>query len=193
MPINSVVIGGRLTKDPELKMSNNGKNLCNFTIAVNEGKDHPASFFNCTAFGITAENMQKYLAKGSQVAVTGKLQQRKYTDKNGQNRESISILANDVTFLDSRENRPQAGNNGGYGYGNSYGNGGQSAGGYRSQPASQQAQRNNYPNNGYAQPAPQNNPYAQKPPYGGTANNGFAPEGMMDPEDMDIASDDLPF
>jgi single-strand DNA-binding protein len=104
MSLNRVVLVGRLTRDPEMRTAGSGMAVCNFSIAVNrirkgpEGED--ADFFNIVAFGKTAEFVSQYLHKGRLAAVDGRLQQRKYTTKEGQARDVIEVLADNVQGLD---------------------------------------------------------------------------------------------
>lgn len=111
MAINSVTIVGNLTKDVELKGLPSGSQVAQMRIAVNERRkdqsgqwvDSP-NFFNVTTFGAQAENAAKYLAKGRQVAVTGRLRWREWEDKNtGTKREFIEIVAQDVQFIGGRD------------------------------------------------------------------------------------------
>lgn len=98
---NVVVLIGRLTRDPELKSTTSGKQVVNFSIAVDDpfNKDH-TNFFNVQAWGKTAEFVSKYLNKGRLVCVDGRLNQRKYTTQDGQNRDVVEIVANNVQGLD---------------------------------------------------------------------------------------------
>lgn len=101
MSINRVVLTGRLTRDPELRSTTTGKQVVNFGIAVDDSfnKDQ-AHFFNVTAWGNSADFVAKYLTKGRLVAVDGRLQQRKYTTNDGQNKESVEVVADRVQGLD---------------------------------------------------------------------------------------------
>lgn len=96
MNLNTVIIGGNLTRDPELRYSTEGVASCRFSIAHNEGRDE-VSFFNCVAFRKTAENMGQYQKKGSFVTVEGRLKQNSYT-KDGKEISRIEILAFKVHF-----------------------------------------------------------------------------------------------
>jgi single-strand DNA-binding protein len=101
MSLNRVVLVGRLTRDPELRTSQSGKEIANFSIAVDGfRKDDDSSFFNVVAFGSTASFIGKYLGKGRLIAVDGRLQQRKYTTKDGQARDVVEVLADNVQGLD---------------------------------------------------------------------------------------------
>lgn len=101
MSINRVVLIGRLTRDPELRNTTTGKQVVNFSIAVDDrfNKDN-TNFFNVSAWGSTADFVAKYLTKGRLIAVDGRLQQRKYTTQDGQNRDVVEIVADNVQGLD---------------------------------------------------------------------------------------------
>ena len=105
MSLNRVVLIGRLTRDPELRTAGSGLAVCNFSIAVNRIRkdDQDADFFNVTAFGKTAEFVAGHLKKGAQVGVDGRLQQRKYTTKDGQARDVVEVLADNVQGLEKRD------------------------------------------------------------------------------------------
>jgi single-strand DNA-binding protein len=104
MSINRVVLIGRLTRDPELRTTSTGKNVVEFSIAVNkrikpqEGAD--ADFFRIKAWGQTSDYVNNYISKGRLVGVDGRLETRKWTDQNGANRETIEIVADNVNALD---------------------------------------------------------------------------------------------
>ena len=98
--MNTVILIGRLTKDAELTYANNGTALSKYSIAVGEKyKDkEETSFFSCTMFGKTAEGLSKYLEKGKQVCIQGKLKQDTW-EKDGQKRERVNIIVNSVQLL----------------------------------------------------------------------------------------------
>lgn len=103
--VNRVVLIGRLTRDPELRTTTTGKSVCDFSIAVNkkikpQDGSSDADFFRVTAWGSTAEYVANYLHKGRMVAVDGRLQSRKYTTSDGQNREVVEVVAENVNALD---------------------------------------------------------------------------------------------
>ena len=106
--MNKAILVGRLTKDPELKMTENTKReVCQFTIAVNrpytdENGERKADFLNCVVWDKLAENLSKYQKKGNQVAVEGRIQTRNYEDKDGKKVYVTEIFASNVTFLDSK-------------------------------------------------------------------------------------------
>lgn len=120
MSINRVVLVGRLTKDVDIRMTQSGTTVGNFTVAVNRNKTGnggqvEADFIRCVSFGKTAENMQKYTHKGSQIAVEGRIQTGSYTDKNGNKVFTTDIACDYVQFLEPKQ---QQVNN----YANSYQN-----------------------------------------------------------------------
>lgn len=102
--MNQVILIGRLCADPDLRVTNNGTAVANFTLAVDRrfSKEKQADFINIVVWKAQAENCAKYIAKGSQVAVEGRLQVRKYQDKEGNNRTATEVIANSVQFLDTR-------------------------------------------------------------------------------------------
>ena len=104
---NKVILGGRLTADPELKQTQSGIPVVSFSIAVNrryQSKDAPqqTDFFNVTAWRATAEFVSKYFRKGSSICITGSIQNRTWTDQQGQKRYATDIVADEVMFVDSR-------------------------------------------------------------------------------------------
>lgn len=112
--INRVVLVGRLTRDPELRTTNTGKNVANFSIAVDkrfkggEGED-TADFFRVSCWEKTAEFVANYLTKGRLVAVDGRLQSRKYQASDGTNREVVEVVAESVQGLDRPKDDAHAG------------------------------------------------------------------------------------
>ena len=116
---NKVILGGRLTADPELKQTQSGIPVVSFSIAVNrryQSKDAPqqTDFFNVTAWRATAEFVSKYFRKGSSICVTGSIQNRTWTDNNGQKRYATDIIADEVQFVDSRAEGSNGASAGGY-------------------------------------------------------------------------------
>lgn len=91
--MNNVAIAGNLTKTPELRTTPAGKKVTSFTVAVNEGKDK-TEFVNCVAWEKTAEVVAQYCQKGNRVALTGRLQTRKYADKNGVEKYTTEVIVN---------------------------------------------------------------------------------------------------
>ena len=123
--LNHIVVMGRLTRDPELKRTESGLPVTRFSIACDRDfKDRntgekQVDFVDCVAWRTTAEFVAKNFAKGRMAVVDGRLQSRKYTDKNGQNRVAWEVLANSVYFGDSK---PDGGNGNQSGYNAGYGN-----------------------------------------------------------------------
>ncbi|MFA7561750.1 MAG: single-stranded DNA-binding protein [Candidatus Izemoplasmatales bacterium] len=105
---NKVVLIGRLTKDPELRYTNTNIPVCSFSLAVNRpfasnNNDKNVDFFNCTAWRKQAENIAKYVNKGSMVAVEGRLQTRDYLDEKINARRYVTeIVCDSVVFLDTK-------------------------------------------------------------------------------------------
>ncbi|ALA98551.1 putative single-strand DNA-binding protein [Spiroplasma kunkelii CR2-3x] len=99
--LNRVSLVGRLTRDLELKNSVNGKPFVAFTLAVNNIFNNQASFIPCFAWNKTAENMVRYLKKGSLIALDGRLQTRS-DNVNGQVTTIVQVIADMVSFLDSK-------------------------------------------------------------------------------------------
>ncbi len=105
--MNKLTIIGNLTRDPELRTTSSGINVCSFTVAVNRrrsaGNDQPeADFFRVSAWRQLGENCQRYLAKGRKVCVMGPVTVRSYTANDGSTRFSLEVTADDVEFLSSR-------------------------------------------------------------------------------------------
>ena len=102
--LNKIVIMGRLTKEPELRRTQSGKAVTSFTLAVDRdfAKDE-VDFIDCVAWGNTAEFVAKYLRKGRAAVVSGRLQMRGWTDKNGNKRISAEVVAENVYFADSKK------------------------------------------------------------------------------------------
>jgi single-strand DNA-binding protein len=101
MDINNVTIVGRLTRDPDFQMLQGDKPLCKFSVAVNEMKDR-VNYFDITTWNKTAENCSKFLKKGGQVAISGKLTQSRFEDKQGQKRSKVEIMALQVQFIGAK-------------------------------------------------------------------------------------------
>jgi len=103
MSVNRVILVGRLGKDPEIRYSQQGTAVTNFSMATSEKYkgEEKTTWHRLVAFGKTAEIAEKYLSKGSQVYVEGKLQTRSY-EKDGQTRYMTEVVANTVQFLDSK-------------------------------------------------------------------------------------------
>lgn len=103
--MNNVFLIGRLTKKPELRTTSTGANTTSFVLAVNDGKDkegNPITYFiSCVAWNKTAENMCKYLNKGDELSIQGKLKPRTYDAQDGTKRYVTEVLCYQVHFLSS--------------------------------------------------------------------------------------------
>lgn len=106
--MNKLTIIGNLTRDPESRTTQNGKNVCTFTVAVNRRSGNEADFFRVNAWGKLGEHCQRYLAKGRKVAVEGSVSVNSYTAQNGENRASLEVSARDVEFLSPRDDAAAA-------------------------------------------------------------------------------------
>lgn len=104
--LNKVILIGRLGRDPETRSMPNGDAVCNFSVATSEKytdkngqRQEATEWHNVTMYRKLAEIAGKYLTKGSQVYLEGKIQSRKYTDKNGVERTAYDIIANEMKML----------------------------------------------------------------------------------------------
>lgn len=166
--INSVSLTGRLTKDPELRMTQSGTSVTSFTLAVNRRPNsqgqQEADFISCVAWGKTAQVAEQYLHKGSLIGIEGRIQTRSYDNQQGQRVYVTEVVTETLSFLESR----------------------QQSTGYAPQP---QAQPQPQP-----QPQPQQYGYGnqqyQEPQYAGSLT---AQAEMYDNDTLVINSDDLPF
>lgn len=100
--MNRLTIIGNLTRAPELRTTQSGKNVCTFTVAVNRRGGDQADYFRVSAWSALGENCQKYLDKGSKVAVIGSVSVSTYTANNGENRANLEVIASEVEFLNSK-------------------------------------------------------------------------------------------
>lgn len=120
--LNCVSIAGRIVRDPELRRTGSGKAVTSFTVACDrdfknqQTGEKEVDFFDCVAWGAAGENAARYFIKGQMAMVTGRLQIRQYTDKNGQNRKQTEILVSSLYFCGSKESGTQAGSLDGNGY-----------------------------------------------------------------------------
>ena len=106
---NKVILGGRLTADPQMKTTPSGIPVCSFVVAVNRrgAKDNQADFLNCTAWRQTAEFITTYFRKASSICVVGSVQERSWTDQQGQKRFAVEIVADEAFFVDAKAEMPQ--------------------------------------------------------------------------------------
>lgn len=101
--INTVVIAGRTTKDPEIKVTPSGTAVLSLSLAVNDTKKNAqgeweeiANFFDCVLFGERAERIAQYITKGSKLTINGRLHQNRWQAQDGTNRSSVSIIVQDL-------------------------------------------------------------------------------------------------
>lgn len=104
--MNKVIIVGRITKDPEVKLTTNQTQFCNFTIAVDRRfKDsngqRQADFISCVAWKTTATFIAKYFKKGSRIGITGSLQTRNFEDQEGKRRSITEVVVEEAEFVES--------------------------------------------------------------------------------------------
>ena len=166
--INCVTLTGRLTRDAELKYTQNGGAIVRFSMAVNRSKRNAdgswadeASYFDCVYFGKGAESVNSYLSRGRQVAVSGELRQSRW-EQDGQTRSRVEVFVNNLSLLSQGGSKTQEGD----GNGSSY-----------QRPASSYRENQN----SYSKPQPQ---YNQQPQMQGSPISG-GPEEFQD--------DDIPF
>lgn len=104
--LNYIAIHGRLTANPELKQTQSGVSVCNFTVAVDRsyknGEEKQTDFFTVVCWRGLADMVSKYFAKGKEILVSGEMQSRKWQDKDGNSRISWEIMANGVDFCGSK-------------------------------------------------------------------------------------------
>ena len=103
---SKVIIVGNVTRDPELRSTPSGTQVCSFSVAVNRSyKDNSGSqvenvsFFDCSAWGKQGETIAQYVKKGSGILVSGRLEQRSWEDKEGQKRSRVEIVVEDFNFI----------------------------------------------------------------------------------------------
>ena len=104
MGLNHVDMQGRLVRDPELRRTTTGKAVASFTIAVDRNFDKgETDFFDCVSWDKQGEFVAKNFHKGKMILISGRLQKRKWEDKNGNKRETAEIVTEDVYFCDSEK------------------------------------------------------------------------------------------
>ena len=125
--LNHIVIMGRLTRDPELRRTGSGIAVASFSVAVDrdiankESGERETDFIDCVAWRGTGEFVSKYFQKGSMIVVSGRLQIRSWTDKDGNKRRSAEIVADNVYFGSSRRDDASSGSYNNNSYGGNYG------------------------------------------------------------------------
>ena len=127
--LNHIVIMGRLTRDPELRRTGTGIAVASFSVAVDrdfggrDGGERETDFIDCVAWRQTGEFVSKYFTKGRMIVVSGRLQIRSWTDKDGNKRRTAEVVADNCYFGDSKRDSEGGSAYGGNTYGgNSYGN-----------------------------------------------------------------------
>ena len=125
--LNHITIMGRLTRDPELKRTGSGIAVASFTVAVDrdmapQGQDKETDFIDCVAWRQTGEFVSKYFTKGRMIVVSGRLQIRSWTDKDGNKRRTAEVVADNCYFGDSKPSGPHGSYSAPAG-GNAYGGG----------------------------------------------------------------------
>lgn len=111
--LNKVIVMGRMVRNPELRRTNSGAAVASFTIACDrdfksDGGEREADFIECVAWRNTAEFVSKYFSKGRMAVVSGRLQTRNWTDKEGNKRKATEIVAESVYFGDSKREELQS-------------------------------------------------------------------------------------
>ena len=142
--LNHITIMGRLTRDPELRTTQSGVSVASYTVAVDrdfggrDGGERQTDFIDCVAWRQTGEFVSKYFHKGSMIVVSGRLQSRKWQDRDGNNRTSWEVIAENVYFGESRRDSES----------NSYGSyDNSSRGGYDNSRSNSYDNRGGYDNN----------------------------------------------
>jgi len=97
--MNKTILMGRLTKEPEIRYTSaNNTAVCSFTLAVNRRKKGEVDFINCQAWTGTAEFISKYMAKGQQIAIVGRIQTRTWDDNDGKKKYVTEVVAEEAFF-----------------------------------------------------------------------------------------------
>lgn len=209
--INRVILTGNLTRDPETRTMPSGGSVTSLRVAVNgrrkngqtqQWEDKP-NFFDVTVWGAQGENVSRYLTKGSGIAIDGRLDWREWSDQQGNKRQSVEVVADNVQFLNTGGGQ-QGGGQGGYSQGGGYDRG-QQGGGYDNGGGGGY-DRGGY--NGGGQGGGQGGSYGQPParePQPAAAGYGQRSEAPIDTSDFapaaapprgglsDPGEDDIPF
>ncbi|ARB39635.1 single-stranded DNA-binding protein [Mammaliicoccus sciuri] len=174
--INRVVLVGRLTKDPEYRVTPSGVQVATFTLAINrtytnQQGEREADFINCVVFRRPAENVNNYLSKGSLAGVEGRLQSRSYENQEGRRVYVTEVVCDSVQFLEPKgANQRQSGND------------------------NQSYNQNNNESQNYGQDFGGNQQQGQKAPSNQQSNNQQSSNPFANANGpIDISDDDLPF
>ena len=131
--LNHIVVMGRLTRDPELRYTQSQTPVATFRVAVDrdfaprDGGERQTDFIDCVAWRSTGEFVSKYFQKGSMAVVSGRLQMREWTDKEGNRRTTAEVVADNVYFGESKRSRDESGFGGNSSYSGNAGNSGYSS------------------------------------------------------------------
>ena len=124
--LNHITIMGRLTRDPELRRTGSGVAVASFTVAVDrdfggrDGGERETDFIDCVAWRQTGEFVSKYFTKGRMIVVSGRLQIRSWTDKDGNKRRTAEVVADNCYFGDSKRDGDSGSTYGGNNFANAY-------------------------------------------------------------------------
>ena len=157
--LNTIIIQGRIVRDPELRRTGSGIAVTSFTVAVDrdfaqDGKKE-TDFIDCVAWRQTGEFVSKYFKKGSMIVVKGRLQIRNWNDKDGNKRKTAEVVSDNCYFGSTKNDSGGSNNNSGYSNnGNGYGNNGADYSGYAG------GYDNSYGGGTYSPPQYGNNDYA---------------------------------
>jgi single-strand DNA-binding protein len=114
MSLNKVILMGNMCADPELKATQSGTSVCSFNVAINRYSKEPdakkVDFFTVVAWQAKAEFVSRYFKKGQAIVVCGRLENREWTDKNGNKRISTEIIAEEISFAGGKESSSEAKN-----------------------------------------------------------------------------------
>lgn len=105
--MNSITVAGQLGRDAEVKYLQNGDALCSFSVADSAGRDKETIWWNCSIYGKRAESLAPYLTKGQAVTVAGVVSQRKWADKQGQERTSMDVRVGEIALQGGRREQSQ--------------------------------------------------------------------------------------
>ena len=134
--LNKVFLMGRLTRDPEQRMSQSGVSVVNFSLAVDrdfqrQGEDRQTDFINCVAFRNTADFIKRYFVKGQLVCVGGSIQTRTWDGQDGKKNYVTEVIVSEAHFTGDRRDNSGNGVNGGESRFNNYGGNSEAAGGFK--------------------------------------------------------------
>ena len=190
--MNSVVLIGRLARDPELSYTPNTQTaVCHFTLAVDrprrQGEDRGADFLRITVFGRQAENCDRFLAKGRQAAVHGRIETGSYKNREGVTVNTVDVIADNVEFLGGGQGNAQGNQNGSY-QGGGFGSNAQ--GGSYGQSGSYQGRNNSFGSTGSN---PQDTGFGEPQDQFGSTSGSLTDEFDGLPDTFQAAEDDIPF